>query len=150
MDECFDTGDRARCALTLLLEHVEGLAGCLYGVYEDGRVKLLAALPEDMSDQHIDAWVDAYVSAECMPPEFRPVDVQEAPKRQHTDEQGRVLEAVGLYGVKDGSEHMAAVFVHHTTPESRTPDRMLLSTLAATLLNRGDVSGAKLDSVVTA
>jgi tetratricopeptide (TPR) repeat protein len=150
MDECFDTGDRARCALTLLLEHVEGLAGCLYGVYEDGRAELLAVLPEDMNDRNIDAWVHAHVSAECMPTEFRACDVQQAPKRQHTDEQGRVLEAVGLYGMKDGSEHMAAVFVHHTTPGSRTPDRMLLSTLAATLLNRGDVSGAKLESVVTA
>ena len=150
MDECFDTGDRARCALTLLLEHVEGLAGCLYGVDEDGRAKLLAALPDDMSDRFIDAWVGAYVSTECTPPELRAGDVQKAPKRQQVDEQGRVLEATGLYGMKDGSEHMAAVFVHQPTPRSRTPDRMLLSTLATTLLNRGDVSGAKLESVVTA
>jgi hypothetical protein len=149
MDECFDTGDRARCALTLLLEHVQGFAGCLYGVNEDGRAKLLAALTEDMVDRHIDAWVDAHVRAECTPPEFRPADGHMLPRRQHTDEQGRVFEAVGLYAVKDGSEHMAAVFVHHRTPESRPPDRLLLSTLAATLLSRGDVSGAKLESVVT-
>jgi hypothetical protein len=150
MDECFDAGDRARCALTLLLEHVEGLAGCLYGVHEDGRAKLLATLSEDMSDRHIDAWVNSHVSAECMPSEARAGVVQQAPKRQYVDEQGRVLEAVGLYAMKGGSEHMAAVFVHQTTPESRTPDRTLLSTLAASLLNRGDVSGAKLESVVTA
>jgi hypothetical protein len=106
-------------------------------------------LPEDTSDRNIDAWVNAYVGAECAPHEFPTADAQAAPKRQHADEQGRVFEAVGLYGIRDGSEHLAAVFVHHTTPESRPPDRMLLSTLAATLLKRGDVSGAKLDSVVT-
>jgi hypothetical protein len=119
-------------------------------VYEDGRSKLLAALPEEMSDQDIDAWVDAYVSAECTPREFSAADGPKSPKRQYVEEQGRVLEALGLYGVKGGAEHMAAVFVHHTTPESRQPDRLLLSTLAATLLSRGDVSGAKLESVVTA
>jgi hypothetical protein len=150
MDECFDIGDRARCALTLLLEHVEGFAGCLYGVYEDGHAKLLAALPEETSDPQLDAWVNAHVIAECTPAESCGADVQEAPKRQYADEQGRVFDAVALYAIKDGAEHMAAVFVHHTTPGSRPPDRALLSTLAATLLRRGDVSGAKLESVVTA
>jgi hypothetical protein len=136
--------------LTLLPEHVEGFAGCLYGVYEDGRAKLLAALPEDMSDRRIDAWVTAYVSAECAQAEFRAPDVHGAPKRQNADEQGRVFDAVGLYAIKDGAEHLAAMFVHHTTRDSRPPDRTLLSTLAATLLSRGDVGGAKLESVVTA
>jgi tetratricopeptide (TPR) repeat protein len=150
MDECFDLGDRARCALTLLLEHVEGSAGCLYGVHEDAHPRLLAALPEDMNDPHLDAWVTAHVVAECRPAEGSAADVREASRRQYADEQGRTFNAVGLYAIKDGAEHMAAVFVHHTTPGSRAPDRTLLSTVAATLLRHGDVSGAKLDSVVTA
>src|SRR4249919_3318533 len=49
MRECSDAGDRARCALTILLQHVESFAGYLYGVSKDGAT-LLAGLPDATPD----------------------------------------------------------------------------------------------------
>jgi hypothetical protein len=147
MDECFDMGDRARCALTLLLEHVQRFEGQLYGVYGQ-EIKLLAALPEETADAATAAWVNAHVLAECASDAQADAAIQ-APRR-YCDLQGRLLEPVFLYGTQDGTEHLAAVFVHQVTSEPQVADRMLLQTLADTLLMHGDVSGAKLDSAVTA
>jgi hypothetical protein len=145
IDECFDASDRARCALTLLLEHVQGFAGYLYGVSEDG-VRLLAALPEELAERPIDAWVDAHVAAERTDD---PRTSGPPPARRHGDDAGRLFEAVLLHGTVEGAEHLAAVFVHQATSDARAVDRELLTTLADALLARRDVTGVKLEAVVT-
>ncbi len=149
LDECFDTGDRARCALTLLLEHVRGFSGYLYGVY-DGGVKLIAALPDDSADAGIDAWVHGHVLAECGPEVQADAASSQAPARRYTDQQGRIFEPVLLFGTRDGTELLAAVFVHQDAPDTQVSDRAFLHTLAEALLVHGDVSGVKVESVVTA
>ncbi|HMI93758.1 MAG TPA: hypothetical protein VK509_20430, partial [Polyangiales bacterium] len=63
MRECVDVHERARCALTLLLQNAESRSGYLYGVGEDG-VALLTGLPDGAPPNSLDHWVRARVEAE--------------------------------------------------------------------------------------
>ncbi|HEY2732862.1 MAG TPA: hypothetical protein VGI70_02710, partial [Polyangiales bacterium] len=63
MLECVDESDRARCALTILLQHIDSFAGYLYGVNERDHV-LLASLPEDEIDPDLESWFEALLAEE--------------------------------------------------------------------------------------
>jgi tetratricopeptide (TPR) repeat protein len=56
--ECVDRPDRARCALTLLLQSTRSSVGYLFGAGSNARLELLAALPNDGMTTEIAAWVE--------------------------------------------------------------------------------------------
>src|SRR5205085_6451448 len=56
--ECIDAADRARCALTLLLEATYSVTGYLYEFGSDRRPRLIAALPDAPTDPGIERWVE--------------------------------------------------------------------------------------------
>jgi hypothetical protein len=56
-EECLDRAERARCAITLLLENAFSNRGYLYGIGEAGSVQLLAALPEPPNDAGMLPWL---------------------------------------------------------------------------------------------
>ena len=156
--ECVDDGDRARCALSLLLQSTESGAGLLFGV-RDGRATLLAALPEGPDDPALARWVD-----ECLSTGFAgDVTVTahggdgdgDGPTRtgeavQYFDSEGRCLEPVFMIAGDSGPSRVAAVLVLHIAPGQRTvPSRMLLGELARELLEYGDVTGLTIEEAVT-
>jgi Protein kinase domain/AAA ATPase domain len=57
-EECLDRAERARCAITLLLENAFSNRGYLYGIGPAGSVQLLAALPEPPNDTGVLHWVE--------------------------------------------------------------------------------------------
>jgi tRNA A-37 threonylcarbamoyl transferase component Bud32/tetratricopeptide (TPR) repeat protein len=62
-DECDGPQDRARCALTMLLQHTVSSLGYLY-LTRAGRTTVLAAsLPDDPSDLGVQSWVQSCASA---------------------------------------------------------------------------------------
>ncbi len=62
-EECLDRTDRARCAITSLLEDAFSNRGYLYGIGETGTVHLLAALPDPPNDPGISLWMERCVRA---------------------------------------------------------------------------------------
>lgn len=146
MVECIDGKDRARCALTLLLERTESCAGQLYGVRE-GHSRLLAALPEVPADERLAAWIDQRLQAELESGETVTCELEnecagsEAPER-YVDHDGQAFEAVFLLANDPGSTRIAAVLALPVSPGPRTIlDRDLLAEIAQELLEFGDVTG---------
>jgi tetratricopeptide (TPR) repeat protein len=151
MRECHDAGDRARCALTILLQHLEIFAGYLYGVSEDGAT-LLAGLPDATPDTELDAWVQSWTAAELAALEREPVTHKggrsNPPPRvasQHIDRDGRRFVSSLLSGRLRGDDYAAAVLVMQGTGRPPGYDRALAARLAGELLEHGDVSGVMLD-----
>jgi hypothetical protein len=148
MLECVDDNDRARCALTLLLQSTDSCAGYLYGV-RDGRATLLAALPSDHSDAGLTAWIDQRLQVEVESEgtvtaslEGDSVDVSE----RYRDSEGRSLEPVFLLARDDDTMKIAAVLALHVSSGPRTViDRDLLADIARELLDRGDVTGLSVE-----
>jgi len=61
--ECVDASDRARCALTMLLQSSESYLGHLYGVQGD-RLIALAGLPSIEAEPDLEQWLWRWLSAE--------------------------------------------------------------------------------------
>jgi serine/threonine-protein kinase len=61
--ECVDASDRARCALTMLLQSTESYLGHLYGVQGD-RLVPLAGLPSVEAEPDLEQWMWRWLSAE--------------------------------------------------------------------------------------
>lgn len=61
--ECVDNADRARCALTLLMERLLGNIGYLYVKSADAKPSLIAALPDAPGDPEVQGWIDRYAHA---------------------------------------------------------------------------------------
>jgi tetratricopeptide (TPR) repeat protein len=151
MLECVDRSDRARCALTLLLQCTESLGGYLYGIDADGSVHLLSAVPDVPPDQGLDAWIHASVAAELEvqigtvrtgdDETEATVDIQP----RCTDHAGRTFEPVWLVGEIDGERRVAAILALQVTAGPRTmPPRSLLSQIARQLLEHRDIRGAQM------
>jgi predicted Ser/Thr protein kinase len=66
-EECLDRSDRARCAITLLLQNALSNRGYLYGMDETGSVSLLCALPDVPNDSGISLWVERCARAWLSP-----------------------------------------------------------------------------------
>jgi hypothetical protein len=156
MRECVDASDRARCALTILLQHLESFAGYLYGLHGDG-VTLLAGLPEGASEPELDAWAWRWTRAALGSLAGKPTSVDhdgsQAPAQvpnRHVGREGRVFEAILLLESAKEKDNVAAVLVFHVSEGQRVPcDRPLLACMAAELLARGDVSGIALEQTGT-
>jgi tetratricopeptide (TPR) repeat protein len=144
--ECVDESDRARCALTLLLQSTDSAVGYLYGV-RDGRPVLLAAVPEPPADDDVVHWVEECLHAELECGVGAPVDSLAGETRsevavQFSDSEGRHLEPIFLFASQQRPLQIAAVLALHVPPGPRTlPSRHLLEELANELLQHGDVNG---------
>jgi hypothetical protein len=148
MDECVDPGDRARCALTMLLQSMESFVGYLYGVGED-EVTLLAWIPDTAPSDELSDWVRAYLKTEIdLFAEMTATGDQDGEEsspsvpRRFTDPDGRFYEPILLLGQKDHEQRIAAVLVVQANVGPRNPiNRLLVGELAAELLAHGDVTG---------
>jgi hypothetical protein len=61
--ECVDRADRARCALTLLLQSTESYLGYLYGAEESALIPL-AGLPDTNAQPELEGWLAGWVMSE--------------------------------------------------------------------------------------
>ena len=156
MLECVDRYDRGRCALALLLEHTESLAGHFYGIEQDGRVTLLATLPEEPEDPGLTSWLAEYVCAEAASSQSgatasatasassdddEDTDSGEVLDTRYRDEQGRYFEAT-LLATSSRESRLVAVLALQVGRGPRTvAPKELLSELARTLHQAGDAPG---------
>lgn len=156
--ECIDAADRARCALTLLLQSTLSTTGYLYGLNTDQSISLLAALPDPPSDGGILSWVDAYarewltgvetseattvVSASSSTGDTQEADEPRRSQQRYSDHDGRNLEAALLFDDASDGRRLVAVFVQQVAPrEHITPPRQLCLHVARELVSYGDASG---------
>jgi tetratricopeptide (TPR) repeat protein len=143
--ECIDRHDRARCAITMLLQHTESPGAYLFGVYDELAIELLAAVPELPVEPAFKEWIRQSIAAE--------LSVETAATRtgeregdtldlapRYTDEAGRSYEPMWL--LDPPSRRIAGVMALQVTSGPRTmPPRELRCQIAALLLEHGDVSG---------
>ncbi|HKP58117.1 MAG TPA: protein kinase [Polyangiales bacterium] len=144
--ECVDGGDRARCALTLLLQNSESAAGYLYGV-RSGQAVLLAAVPDLPEDTRMTEWANEYLKTASASDEAVTSDAGSEPTHTesslfYTDTQGRRLEALFLTAGGEQDVSVAALLLLDVDPVRRVvPSRLLMSEIARELVEHGDVSG---------
>ena len=150
--ECVDRNDRARCALTMLLQSIGSSAGHLYGIHEDCSLSLLAALPEEPAEAGLESWLQ-----ECLRVEFEgsqtsataTADGGELDDEPHsevsaryTDEQGCSFEPLFLASSPAHGHRVAALLALQVMPGPRSPlPKDLIAELADFLLEQGDVDG---------
>jgi hypothetical protein len=150
MLECVDQLDRARCALTMLLQNVNSLAGWIYGVNAGATLNLLASVPDDPSDERILPWLEARLREELDADLSATVtaDGDDVPSTnslpvRFVDRSGRAYEPIFLSVSSDEGRRIAAVLALHVTPGPRTvASKELLAEIAGQLLEHGDVTGA--------
>ncbi|HMI89955.1 MAG TPA: hypothetical protein VK509_01265, partial [Polyangiales bacterium] len=143
IEECADRDDRARCALTILLQQMESFAGHLYGVNEDA-VVLLAGLPEHAPPEELDDWVRRWTAAEIEAGggELTTDECQalsaEPPASRHVDADGRRFAPVPLFARDAGATRLAAVLaVHLERAEHSASARELATKIASQLIAHG-------------
>jgi hypothetical protein len=167
--ECHDRSDRARCALTLLLQSSDSVQGYLYAVDESG-VTPLAGLPEQSADGELETWLADWVRAESTSHEHddamatvshRPLALQEGATshvetetdtetpievvRRYTDGSGAHFEAVLLVGDHGEERRIAAVLAMRLQRGGqRRPPLQLLSEIAGAMLEQCDAVGIAL------
>jgi tetratricopeptide (TPR) repeat protein len=152
--ECVDDSDRARCALTLLLQSTDSGTGYLYGVRK-GRAVLLAALPEAPADEALDRWVEERMESELAASESATVDAFADETRTdanppYSDAEGRCMEPTFLFANRAHEQWLAAILVLHLPTGPRTlPSKALLEEIANELIEHGDVDGIRADDPVT-
>lgn len=161
MLECVDTSDRARCALSLMLQSTDSDAGYLFGV-RDRHAVLLAALPELPADADMCDWVDDCLQSALGADEFVTSDLHGDSATQstgmplrYTSSEGHDLDPVFLIASRDHVSEIAAVLVLRVAAGSRSvASRMtvpvgLMRELARELLDHGDVGGMPLEALQT-
>jgi hypothetical protein len=163
MLECVDPTDRARCALTILLQTLDSFAGYLFGVNDRSTV-LLAALPEEEVPDDLKRWFDQYLSQELapdsmMPPPPPPPRAAGSGKSRSNrrgvsfrfvDSRGQAFEPIFLTKPDGPNQRLAAVLVFHAASDTRRrPSRELQQEIAEQLLEHGDVVGSVLESTGT-
>jgi tetratricopeptide (TPR) repeat protein len=155
MEECGDRADRARCALTILLQHLESFAGYLYGVNEDGTT-LLAGLPDSEPNAELEAWLAGWLAAEIANHAAEADAGNAEPQRSNTspdgyvDRDGRRFVPVQLFGRDAHEARLVGVLVLHVDLDDYTPRASEIgSRIAAQLLEHGDVAGIVLHDIRT-
>jgi hypothetical protein len=171
--ECTDARDRARCALTMLLQSTDSYLGHLFGVGE-AELTWLAGLPEALLDQEMVDWLGRWVRAErelaasaaAMPTTTSDGDVtgteppsavsrtasaDAEPARGEVtpvwvDAEGRRFRAVLLIDHRQEQRRIAAVLSLQLHGEQRgRPPLRLMTQIAGQLLDHGDVPGVAFD-----
>jgi tetratricopeptide (TPR) repeat protein len=162
MLECVDDTDRARCALTILLQTLDSFAGYLFGV-NDKDYSLLAALPEDEIPEGLQRWFSKYLAHELSGPGEQPESSQpraagggksrsnrRAVPFRYVDPNGNPYEPLFLTKPEGADQRLAAVLIFHAGNDTRRrPSRELQQEIAEQLLDHGDVSGITLESTGT-
>jgi len=144
MLECVDRDDRARCALTLLLQSTESACGYLFGLRGTQPI-LLAALPDVPVDPGMSHWIEDCVQntfgdADSMTKERSSDETRSVSMLRYTDAEGRGLEPVFLFGPQSSDRQVVAVLVLHLSADQRTlPSRRMLNDLASELMAHGDL-----------
>jgi hypothetical protein len=144
--ECVDASDRARCALSLLLQSTDRGAGYLFGRRE-GRVELLAALPEQPLEAAMLEWIDdclraVQASDDTATTEGQADSTRSSAVQVFTDAEGRTFQPLFLIASRQQQAELAAVLVLHVATGPRNlPPRALMQELARELLDYGDVHG---------
>jgi hypothetical protein len=140
MAECVDRRERARCALTLLLEESGATEAHLYG-WLSGRLTHLGSIPESKPPEGIDDLLQRYVEAELRAADTTAEGGAGEPCASEFPGFGeRRLRPMLLSAQRDGEPMVAAVAMIAFEPSgTRGPSRQLLSTLAQTLLDHDDV-----------
>jgi hypothetical protein len=141
--ECVDASDRARCALTLLLQSSESAGGYLFGVRGE-QPMLLAALPDLPIEPGLSHWVEDCVRSASGTAEAVTVENAEATRSQsslcYTDSEGRRLEPIFLLGPAAMDRRVVAVLgVQLSRGHRLLASRRVLDDLAMELLAYGDV-----------
>jgi hypothetical protein len=149
MLECSDRAERARCALTLLLQSRESFAGYLYGLGAAG-LELLCALPEATPEPELRKWLDARLKLElgrdAVTAESESPDSHDVPAPYYLELAGARYESVFLFGVVEQKPRLAAALVVQVLDTRRKPfDRELQHELASQLLELRDVEGIEVD-----
>jgi hypothetical protein len=157
MLECVDEGDRARCALTILLQTLDSFSGYLFGVNDKSHV-LLAALPEEGVPDELKRWFTAYLAQELAPEhasDSQPRAAISSKNRsnrravsfRHVDARGQPYEPLFLTKPEGPNQRLAAILVFHVCSDTRRrPSRELQQEIAEQLLEHGDVMGALLEA----
>jgi serine/threonine-protein kinase len=147
---CMDRDERARCALTLLLQSTQSDCGYLYGVRE-GRPLLLAGLPELPVDPSLDRWVEqrfrtmlAVSKGKTATKPHHAEQTSDDFDSPYVNAEGRTLAPTFLFATRSQEPWLAAVLVLELPPQPRTlPSKALLDELANELLEAGDVDGVR-------
>jgi hypothetical protein len=148
MSECLDPPDRARCALTLLLQSTVSVTGYLFGVGQDGELRLLAAVP-DLPSPALERWLRQYASATLAEDEQNTDSATadgvvtgsaENTLSRYTDTEGRWFEAAFLFDPSERARALVAALVLEVDAHQRSlPSHELRSRIARELLGYGDV-----------
>jgi hypothetical protein len=168
MLECHDAAERARCALTLLLQSTESYLGYLYAVADTGLV-LLAGLPDTKAEPGIERWLADWVGAErtrvgpevdgtqtisTLPPPMPDETARDETRSWaptsliHTERDGRRFIASALTTVTATDRRLVAMLaVQITGPHLPTPPLSLCQHLAQLLLEQRDATGIALVDV---
>jgi len=164
--ECTDASDRARCALTMLLQSTESYLGYLYGVDASGLVPL-AGLPETKAEPELEGWLAGWVLMEkersldgvtvgtvtysSAPPNVdgstRTLDGDSSRPGAmiYTDDDGRRFIASPLVAMQGSTRILVAMLaVQITGAHLPNPPVALCGQLAKLLLEHGDVKGVEL------
>jgi hypothetical protein len=149
MLECVDQSDRARCALTIVLQSMESFSGYLFGVGEGARLSPLAALPEARPDVGLSNWLEESLKMELESLVSATATADGEDEEPHsevsgryTDPEGRVFEPIFLTAKGEHDERIAAVLALHVQPGPRSiPPKELLGEIACQLVEHGDVTG---------
>jgi tRNA A-37 threonylcarbamoyl transferase component Bud32 len=153
--ECVDQNDRARCALTIILQSMDSFAGHLFGVNEHAELQPLASLPEVQPDEGLSRWLQASLELELESQvsatatadgEDEDEDGDGEPHSEiatrYTDLDGRTFEPIFLSARGQHDHRIAAVLALNVQPGPRSiPPKELLAEIASQLLEHGDVSG---------
>lgn len=147
--ECVDLPDRARCALTLLLQSTLASTGYLYGTADAGSLQLLAALPDPPSAD-LERWIQRYAreafesdddvtgSVTC----GGTADLDELTPTRFVDPDGRLFDAALLFDETKAGRALVAALVLHVDALARSlPSNDLRTRIARELTLHGDVLG---------
>jgi tetratricopeptide (TPR) repeat protein len=174
MLECVDACDRARCALSMLLQSTDGYLGYLYGVNEGGLIPL-ASIPETDGDPQLEGWLARWLHAErelaahaavvstaavdvaslaldvptteAGPTESETADARYSSPMRYVDPEGRELHPVMLVHTAGGQRKVAALLALNADRARRRPPAALLQQIARQLLAHKDVQGIVLGDV---
>jgi hypothetical protein len=147
MRECLDDAERARCALTLLLQHLESFTGFLYRCEAAGpnlQLRQLASIPEDAADAGLIDWLASWATAAQHatdePTITRDVHSERTVTGAEPEGELHYVDAHGshfaaaLLELEDRSARCVAVLAFRVPASGRrAPDRGLTGTLAEEL-----------------
>jgi tetratricopeptide (TPR) repeat protein len=147
--ECVDLPDRARCALTLLLQSTFGSTGYLFGTAHGLELQLLAALPDQPSAE-IERWIQQYALEAFKGDEDETGsvtsevtgDAKDLAPMRFVDPDGRSFDAALLFDETQAGRVLVAALVLQVDALSRSlPSHDLRKRIARELTQHGDVLG---------